>query len=296
MSTRWRKQGSRIVDLNTGDAYDVNGAFIQNLAKTDPDLAILSERRFSTPLSASSKPKKTPPAAPVRKAGDKLQNAQPKMTQAPPTKRRVIATPQRGIHTMSGQLAAETAGANNALMAEIIKNRYSLSQFSADDLISFQRDPNLQRAGVDLVTPAGLNLDFKFRGPNVAYDDVLLELVSVDSQRQLGNQIVPSTSKELMGYLNSLSPNDRLGWTMDPKKITNGIVYAMPGRREVMFMNAPVLRDAAPELFDRQLKKVGGRYNPYKKAMNSTYNTVNLPIDTSIMKEVLGSDFVTESY
>ena len=291
MSIRWRKQGSRIVDLNTGDAYDVNGAFIQNLAKTDPDLAILSERRFGVPLSASSKPKKTPPAAPVRKAGDKLQNAQPRMTQASPTKRRVIAAPQRGIHTMSGQLSVEQALANDPALQSAMVQRYGGNEFSSKDLVEFKGDGAvLQRQGVDYITPGNQLIDLKLRQPNITYDDLLLELMSVDKSQSLGRGYKPQSSQELLQHLSKITLPDKPGWTIDPSKRTDEIVYYMPGRKEVSFINAPALRDAVPELLERQF----ANSRPfYSVAPNNGYNTVNMPVSNRIVRDVLKSDIET---
>jgi hypothetical protein len=215
------------------------------------------------------------------------------MTQAP--ERRVIPHRRRisspAVHSMSRSLGIEQQLANNPMLREAMLQRYGGNDFSNKNLIEFAGSgADLQRAGVDFIAPDGRKIDLKMRSPELTYDDLLTEIVSVDKTLQLGRQIKPTSAKQLLEYLSKVSMPNKLGWTIDPTKQTDEIVYSVPGRKEISFINASALRAAMPELLDRQF----ARGRPfYSVAPNTGYNTVNMPISNRIVRDVLKSDIET---
>lgn len=206
---------------------------------------------------------------------------------------RHIPRPQT-THTMSNGLATELALSNDPRLAKALMNRYGANHFSSDSLIDFVGEGKLlQRQGVDFITPQKKLIDLKLRHPNVTFDDLLTELVSVDTSRQFGTiGHRPTSSQGVIDYISQLNGRDKPGWTVDPSKRTDEIVYFQPGLDKVSFINAPALRNAMPELLDRQYQ--AKRNRPFfSVAKNHGYNTVNMPINYSIVRDILGSNFET---
>lgn len=198
------------------------------------------------------------------------------------------------IHTMSNGLAAESALSDDPRLGQALMDRYGANQFSSDSLIDFVGEGKLlQRQGVDFITPQQQLIDLKLRRPNATFDDLLTELVSVDSSKQFGTPgNRPTTSQGVLEYVANLSGRDRPGWTLDPSKRTDEIVYFQPGLNKVSFINAPALRNAMPELLANQYQ--AQRNRPFfSVARNRDYNTVNMPINYSIVRDILGSDIET---
>ena len=201
---------------------------------------------------------------------------------------------RQGIHTMSNSLAAEIEGADNPQLGKLLLDRYADDNFSSASLIGFVGEGKLlQRQGVDYITPQKKLVDLKLRSPNATYDDLLTELVSVDTSKRFGTPgYRPTTAQGVVDYISQLSGGDKPGWTVDPSKLTDEIVYFQPGLNKISFINAPALRNAMPELLDRQYQ--AKRNRPFfSVARNRDYNTVNMPINYSIVRDVLGSDIET---
>ena len=198
------------------------------------------------------------------------------------------------VHTMSNGLATESVLSDDPRLGKALINRYGANHFSSDSLIDFVGEGKLlQRQGVDFITPQNQLIDLKLRRPNATFDDLLTELVSVDTSKQFGTPgHRPTSAQGVLNHIASLGPNDRPGWTVDPKKITDEVVYFQPGLNKVSFINAPALRNAMPELLDRQYQ--AQRNRPFFSiARNPNYNTVNMPINYSIVRDILGSDIET---
>ena len=195
------------------------------------------------------------------------------------------------VHTMSNTLATECVLSDDPRLGQALIDRYGCNQFSSDSLIDFVGEGKLlQRQGIDFITPSGQLIDLKLRRPDATYNDLLVELVSVDTTCQFGwpgNR--PSSAQELMEYLNGLELPNKIGWTLDPDKRTDEIVYFQPGLNLIAFINAKALREAAPELLARQYQARQGK--PFfAVARNRGYNTVNMPVNYNIVRDILGSD------
>lgn len=196
---------------------------------------------------------------------------------------------------MSNNLAAEVGLSNDPRLGQALLNRYGANQFSSDSLIDFVGEGKLlQRKGVDFITPGGLKIDLKLRRPNVTFDDLMIELISVDKSQTYGTYhgYIPSNAAEVIDYLDNLPATDRLGWTIDPTKVTDEIVYYLPGLNKISFINAPALREATPQLIEAVYPKRVTR-SPFRIAFNRGYNTVNLPINYSVLRGILGSNIDT---
>lgn len=201
---------------------------------------------------------------------------------------------RQAVHTMANNLAAESALSDDPRLGQALMQRYGANHFSSDSLIDFVGDGKLlQRQGVDFITPQKQLIDLKLRRPEATFDDLLTELVSVDTSKQFGTPgSRPSSAQGVIDYISQLKGRDKPGWTVDPSKRTDEIVYFQPGLDKISFINAPALRNAMPELLDRQYQSQRNR--PFFSiARNRDYNTVNMPINYSIVRDILGSDIET---
>lgn len=126
--------------------------------------------------SEKPKPKRTPPAPPIRKAGAKLQNAQPRMTQAPPIRR---------INT------------NEAFE----NNDVTRSEARAIDLIKSELNPRLinvgaDKYGVDVATDIG-NIDIQYsNNPNP-----FIDLMSHGHLRSYPRELAPYSEAQAIHNL-----------------------------------------------------------------------------------------------
>ena len=201
---------------------------------------------------------------------------------------------RQAVHTMSNGLATESALSDDPRLGQALMSRYGANHFSSDSLIDFVGEGKLlQRQGVDFITPQNKLIDLKLRRPQATFDDLLTELVSVDTSKRFGTPgHRPTTAQGVMDYVGQLSGQDKPGWTLDPTKRTDEIVYFQPGLDKISFINAPALRSAMPELMERNY--AAQRHRPaFKIANNGSYNTVNMPINYSIVRDILGSDIET---
>ena len=201
---------------------------------------------------------------------------------------------RQAVHTMANTLATESALSDDPRLSQALMQRYGANHFSSDSLIDFVGEGKLlQRQGVDFITPQNLLIDLKLRRPNATFDDLLTELVSVDTSKLFGTPgHRPTTAQGVLDHIAQLSGRDKPGWTVDPSKRTDEIVYFQPGLDKISFINAAALRNAMPELLDRQYQ--AQRNRPFfSVARNADYNTVNMPINYSIVRDILGSDIET---
>ena len=296
MSRNIRNHRGKLLDIQSNQRFTPGTAEYEGFKKQFPAETAEFENGNSTPRHAGdviTKPSKE--SAEITRSNTNVTLLNDLRADSAQHKRSGRHIPKRqSVHTMANNLAAESALSDDPRLGQALMNRYGANHFSSDSLIDFVGEGKLlQRQGVDFITPQNQLVDLKLRRPEATFDDLLTELVSVDTTRQFGTPgNRPTSSQGVIDHISQLSGRDKPGWTVDPTKRTDEIVYFQPGLDKISFINAPALRNAMPELLDRQYQSQRNR--PFFSiARNPDYNTVNMPINYSIVRDILGSDIET---
>ena len=215
-------------------------------------------------------------------------------------------------HSMVGQLGVENELLSDPRIVSLISDRYGF-EFNPNQLIDYSTPEGraLQNKGVDIIIPQssiyplmrGRTIDFKGRtdsrnwnGGGRVYQDMPIELISQDysgwDNRITGFRDVPRNLADLQAEL-ATRTKGKPGWSVDPKKVTDTIIYSNPGAERVSIIDGQTMRDRTNDLISEQFD-TGRVFYPsfWNKNPNGTsYNTVNLAIDYDVMDRVLG-DYV----
>ena len=320
-----------LVDLIRSPQF-VNSLETRSLANAAKELGLAEHlfigRRNKNPTRKAGETLNITPADMAAKSAPKLRPAaermaanQPKqMTITPnrqPIKRAQNTTPiRRGnapiMNRMDTALSREMQLASDPVIRKAIQDVYGFDFQPERDLIPWDTWENkqLQRAGVDFITPDGLKIDLKGRSPVNKYEDIPLELISqeygglnfashgrgannIHTRARRGIDDRPLDGAELSRLLENMDPRNKIGWTIDPKKETDQLIYSNPGIGRVSIIDAPALRDRTFDLVDAQYeanKQASGFNKPfYSVWQNPTYNTINLPVSYDVLERVLGN-------
>ena len=175
------RKGNKLIEMmgNRTRQVDLNNPEVRERFSKNPETRrLVSEFRVEAGLTAPAPSKRTP-AAPVRKAGAKLQNVQSKMTQAPPIRR---------INT------------NQAFENSDVTR----SEARAIDLIRSELNPRLinvgaDKYGVDVATDIG-NLDIQYSNNSNPF----IDLMSHGHLRNYPNQLAPySEAQNIHNLINN---------------------------------------------------------------------------------------------
>jgi len=216
------------------------------------------------------------------------------------------------VHTMAGQLGVENQLLSDPRIVKAISDRYGF-QFNPNQLIDYNTPEGraLQHKGVDILVPQtstipqhrGRTIDFKgrtdsrnWRGGGRVYQDMPIELISQDysgwDNRIVGGRNVPRTLGQLQAELD-IRTKGKPGWSVDPTKITDTIIYSNPGAQRLSFIDGQAMRNRTNDLISEQLNTGNVFYPSFwnKNPNGRSYNTVNLAIDYDVIDRVLG-DYV----
>jgi len=255
----------------------------------------------------------------IRKAGERLKATPRKIittTKATTKQPQQMTTAQRPqtpfMNTMRGQLSNEMRLANDPIIKQAIKDVYGFDFTPERDLIPWDSWENkqLQRAGVDFITPEGIKVDLKGRGAYNQYQDIPLELISqeygglnfaphgrgannIHTVNRRGIDDRPLDGNALSQLIQNMDSRNKIGWTIDPNKQTDQLIYSNPGIGRVSIIDAPALRERTFDLVDAQYQanreKTGFTKPFYSVWQNPTYNTINLPVSYDVLERVLGN-------
>lgn len=216
------------------------------------------------------------------------------------------------VHTMAGQLGVENQLLSDPKIIRAISDRYGF-EFNPNQLIDYNTPEgrDLQHKGVDILVPQnstipqhrGRTIDFKgrtdsrnWRGGGRVYQDMPIELISQDysgwDNRIFGSRNVPRTLGQLQAELD-IRTKGKPGWSVDPTKITDTIIYSNPGAQRLSFIDGQAMRDRTNDLISEQFNTGNVFYPSFwnKNPNGRSYNTVNLAIDYDVLDRVLG-DYV----